>query len=266
MGNGAAEGCMDDSARDGVHDRAMQNTAPSGLPQRVGLLVPGSNTTVEAEMNRAGLPGLSFHAARMTLPMGLAGEALAAQLRENAAASLQHLSACQLDAVMLGCTSAAMALGADRSLAMMQAAQARGTLEVGTAIIAALRATKLARIALFTPYLPATNASVIAYLAAAGIETVASLGLGLNASLEMFRGVSRTTPAALEAHLDALDTTGADGVLICCTDLPTVAALPGLEARIGKPVVSSNQAMIWAIARQLGQQPERAGGSLFAAA
>ena len=257
---------MDDAARDGVHHRAMQNIAPPEFPRRVGLLVPGSNTTVEAEMNRAGLPGLSFHAARMALPMGLAGEELATQLRENAAAPLQHLSACQLEAVMLGCTSAAMALGAERSLSMMGAAQAKGTLEVGGAIIAALSALGLRRIALFTPYLPATNASVIAYLAAAGVETTASLGLGLNASLEMFRGVSRTSRAALEAHLDGLDHTGADGVLICCTDLPTVAALPGLEARIGKPVVSSNQAMVWAIARHLGQQPMQAGGSLFAAA
>lgn len=244
----------------------MQNVAPFAFPQRVGLLVPGSNTTVEAEMNRAGLPGASFHAARMTLPLGLTGEELATKLRENAAVPLQHLSACQLDLVMLGCTSAAMALGPERSLGMVAAAQAKGGLEVGGAIVAALRALKLGRIALFTPYLDTTNAAVIAYLAAAGIETTASLGLGLNTSLERFRVVSRTGSEALAAHLEGLDHAGADGVLICCTDLPTIAALPGLEARIGKPVVSSNQAMLWAIARALGQRPDRAGGRLFAEA
>ncbi len=242
----------------------MQTIVPTDLPKRVGLLVPGSNTTVEAEMNRAGLPGASFHAARMTLPLGLTGETLATTLMANAAVPLQHLSACQLDVMMLGCTSAAMALGTERSLSMVGAAQAQGALEVGGAIVAALKALRLHRIALFTPYLDTTNAAVIAYLAAAGIETTASLGLGLNTSLERFRVVSRTGAEALAAHLEGLDHAGADGVLICCTDLPTIAALPGLEARLGKPVVSSNQAMLWAIARALGQQPERAGGRLFA--
>jgi maleate isomerase len=233
------------------------------LPQRVGVVVPGGNTTCEAELNRAGLAGLSFHAARMALPKVDAGAGTEARLREAMAPPLRDLASCHVDLVMLGCTSAAMALGARAAGEIMQGVAAGGAIDVGSAILDALRALRLGRIALFTPYLPETNARVIDYLAAAGIETTAALGLGLNASPLLFRAVSRTTPAALAAHLAGLDHSAAEGILICCTDLPTMAALPGLEASTGKPVVSSNQAMVWAIAQHFGAQPAAAGGGLF---
>jgi maleate cis-trans isomerase len=244
----------------------MEQTSPPAPARRVGIVVPGSNTTCEAELNRAGLPGLSFHAARMALPAVDEAAGLQQRLASAMAPPLRDLATCQLDLAMLGCTSAAMALGTDASGEAMQGVAAEAALDVGSAIVAALRALRLARIALFTPYLAATNQRVIEYLAAAGIETTAALGLGLNASPALFRAVSRTTAAELSAHLARLDHEGADGVLICCTDLPTIAALPALEAQLGKPVVSSNQAMVWAIARHFGQRPSGAGGRLFDAA
>ncbi len=248
----------------------MQNTAPafppSGeLPNRVGILVPGSNTTCEAELNRAGFPGLSFHAARMALPKADDDATMAARLRDAMAPPLKDLSACQLDLAMLGCTSAAMALGAPESVALMEGAKAARARDVGTAIVEALRHLGLRRIALFTPYLPATNDRVIAYLAEAGIATTASLGLGLNASMELFRGVSRMTRAALLEHFAKLDHSGADGILVCCTDLPTMGVLEAMEALTGKPVVSSNQAMVWAVSQHFGRRPALAPGRLFAA-
>jgi maleate cis-trans isomerase len=254
---------MDDAAPAACHASRMDNLPE--LPSRVGILVPGGNTTCEAELNRAGFDRLSFHAARMALPRADDEATLCALLRQEATQPLKDLSGCQLDLAMLGCTSAAMSLGGAASVEMMQAARAKGALDVGTAILDALRTLGLRRIALFTPYLAETNAKVIAFLAEAGIATTASIGLGLNASMEMFRAVSRMSASRLMEEVAKLDTSGAEGVLICCTDLPTMGVLPVLEARIGKPVVSSNQAMVWAIARHFGMRPAHAGGQLFAA-
>ena len=41
------------------------------------------------------------------------------------------------------------------------------------------------------------------------------------------------------------DTPDAEGLVISCTNLVTLEALPELERRLGKPVVSANQATVW---------------------
>lgn len=232
------------------------------LPRRVGILVPGSNTTCETELNRAGFAGLTFHCARMALPRADDDATMASLLRQTMAPPIGHLGLCQLDAAMLCCTSASMALGPQAARGLMEGAGAPIVLDVGAAIVAALQALGLRRIALFTPYREVTNQRVIRYLAAQGIATTAALGLGLNASPELFRQVSRMTPERLEAEIAALDHAGADGILICCSDMPTLRVLPALESRCGKPVVSSNQATAWAIARAMGEGGG-AGGRLF---
>ena len=41
------------------------------------------------------------------------------------------------------------------------------------------------------------------------------------------------------------DSAEAEGLVISCTNLVTYDAIPELERRLGKPVVSANQATIW---------------------
>ncbi|MET7956653.1 MULTISPECIES: aspartate racemase/maleate isomerase family protein [Streptomyces] len=52
-------------------------------------------------------------------------------------------------------------------------------------------------------------------------------------------------------------TPAADAVFISCTTLPTYEALPRLENRLAKPVVSANRAPAWAL---FGAVSERAHG------
>ena len=44
----------------------------------------------------------------------------------------------------------------------------------------------------------------------------------------------------------------AEALLICCTDFNTVDAIEPLEETLGKPVVTSNTATLWASLRTLG--------------
>jgi maleate isomerase/arylmalonate decarboxylase len=45
---------------------------------------------------------------------------------------------------------------------------------------------------------------------------------------------------------------GSDALLITCTDFPTLPLIAGLEADLGVPVVTSNQATFWAMLRAAG--------------
>ena len=58
--------------------------------------------------------------------------------------------------------------------------------------------------------------------------------------------VARIDPRSIaEAAIDLGASPEVDAVFLSCTNLRTYAAIPEIETRIGKPVMSSNQALAW---------------------
>ena len=123
----------------------------------------------------------------------------------------------------------------------------------------ALRHLGLSRIATVTPYTNDLTAGLTTFLAEADIEVVATAGLGPDRT---DLGGPVQTPSNSSA---ASTTNDAEAVFISCTNLPTYDVIAGLEATIGKPVLTANQVTIWsalALAGRLGTGP---GQSLLAA-
>jgi maleate cis-trans isomerase len=54
------------------------------------------------------------------------------------------------------------------------------------------------------------------------------------------------------AHAKAVDHADAEALLICCTDFNAIDVVEPLEAELGKPVVTSNTATLWAALRAVG--------------
>jgi maleate isomerase len=46
---------------------------------------------------------------------------------------------------------------------------------------------------------------------------------------------------------------------VSCTDLRALEVVEALEARLSKPVLTSNQVTMWALLRALGSKPDIAG-------
>lgn len=76
---------------------------------------------------------------------------------------------------------------------------------------------------------------------------VAIKGLGLVRNLD----IGRTEGSAVEVLVRAI-AKGADLVFISCTNLPTIGLIEGVESELGIPVVTSNQASMWAALRGSG--------------
>ena len=80
---------------------------------------------------------------------------------------------------------------------------------------------------------------------------IAGLGIGAGGPSEYVR-IARTPLEAVRAHATASLVPGSDALLIACTDLPTLPLVPDLEAALGVPVVTSNNATLWAALRAAG--------------
>lgn len=125
------------------------------------------------------------------------------------------------------------------------------------AIVDALRALGIRRVAVATSYIDALNERLVAYLGAAGFEVSAIRGLQMT-GVEAMGEVSTRTLVDLSTEVYRQDET-ADGIFISCGGLLTLEAIRQLEDRLGVPVTASSPAGFWDVVR-LGGWDARAPG------
>ncbi|MEZ5905071.1 MAG: aspartate/glutamate racemase family protein [Geminicoccaceae bacterium] len=121
-----------------------------------------------------------------------------------------------------------------------------------SAVLAACAALGCRRIGLVSPYVAEVSGAMRTALTAHG------LGIGAFGSFEEKEEarVARIAPDSIRAAalaLGRLDTV--DAVFLSCTNLRTLSIIADLEAELQKPVISSNQALAWQMARLAGTGP-----------
>ena len=166
------------------------------------------------------------------------------------------------DVIAYACTSGATVIGEERVAEIVR--HARPGVAVSnplTAAKAALRALGVRRLGFVTPYVAEVSTAMRDNLAAAGFETV-SFG-SFEVAVEGI--VARMTPASiLEAIVEVGAAGDCDGVFAACTNLRAAGVIEQAEARLGKPVISSNQALAWHMLRLAGDaEPRPRRGRLF---
>ncbi|HZV94183.1 MAG TPA: arylmalonate decarboxylase [Caldimonas sp.] len=136
---------------------------------------------------------------------------------------------------------------------------------MSNAIVRALAAVDVARVAVATAYVDDVNERLCRYLAANDLAVTAIRGLSITGVGEVAE-VPTTTLVELCEAVFAVDRR-ADGILISCGGLLTLEAIAEVEAKLGVPVVSSSPAGFWDVMRVAGLDSEsRRGGRLFRSA
>jgi maleate isomerase len=161
----------------------------------------------------------------------------------------RDLAAAQPDVTVYACTSGSFVDGLSgeaRIREAMQEAGARRAITTSGALLKAIHALGVRRLAVGTPYDATVTERLSRFLGEAGYETTSSAFLGLTGNI--FR-VSRQSVRALALAADSPD---ADAVFLSCTNLRTFDVLEEVEKELGKPVLSANQVTMWAALRAAG--------------
>jgi maleate isomerase len=116
------------------------------------------------------------------------------------------------------------------------------------AIVDALSALGARKIVLMTPYDQATNDREVHFLRDRGVEVLHERGLGLQGGVEM----AAIEPEQWYRDTLALRDPAADAYFISCTTIRSADVIEALEDALGKPVLTSNQAMLWRALRDSG--------------
>jgi maleate isomerase len=228
---------------------------------RVGLIIPSSNRMVEQEMVRAFPAGVTAHVTRlrMTGANRLAFDELLRHVEE----ATRALVDARCDVVAFHCTANSMEGGAEgeqQILATLARAGAPRTTTTITAIQRAFDALSAKRIVLITPYSASTTEHEAEFLRGAGYEVLSAKGFALAGSDAYCATPSQfwRDSAVEAARADA------EAYLISCANISVFGVIGELEAKLGRPVVTSNQAVIWDALRLMDWQDCRGcPGRLF---
>ena len=164
-------------------------------------------------------------------------------------------------AIGYGCTSGATVIGPATVAAAVHTSHPRAKVtDPISAVMAGLRALKVQKIGLLTPYVPDVTTEMQRLLRQEGFEIAETLAFGQSEDRLIARISEASTLAAIE-KIGALD---CDAVFASCTNLRSFGILEQAENRIGKPVISSNQALGWHMLTLAGIPPTGCGpGRLF---
>lgn len=228
---------------------------------RMGLIVLSTDESLEneARMVLAGRPVSLLHA-RIPAQPDVTPDSLRRMADEMTATAARLPRG--LDVIGYGCTSASTIIGPDRVQALVQ--QAHPGVPVTnpiSAVSAALKALGVGRIGYGSPYVRSVTAPMRDFLAGQGIDTVAEASFDQADDYTVARIAERSTRNMLE---NLAERDGVEGIFVSCTNLRSFGIIDAVEAATGRPVVSSNQALIWHMLRLAGAEARGWGpGRLF---
>ena len=216
---------------------------------KLGFVVLAMEQTIEDDMFKLAPAGVGVHFSRAPMANRIDVDTLADMAGGIGEAAALLLPDGQLDVVCYACTSGSVVIGETRVFAELErgAPNARPTSLI-TSVMRALTAVGARKIAVATPYLSAVNALEQAYLQRRGFEIVNIEGLGLENDADMVR----VRPEYILEFARSVDRPEADAIFISCGALRSLEIIDELENEVRKPIVVSNQAMMWDCLRLAG--------------
>lgn len=230
---------------------AITEKSPAAAPlteprARIGLIIPSVNRMTEPQFNHYAPEGLGVHVARGRV----AGEPnrTVAELTDEIAHAAGTLADAHPDLIVFHCTHTSMKEGADgeaRIIGLIRKTTGIEALSTSSLVNDALRALGLKRLVVLSPY--QSNADIIAYLGAAGFTVVKDVALKCKTAAD-FEAI---TPQRWLELARENDTPEADGIFLSCTNTTQIEAVAAIERELGKPVINSNQAVLWGCLKRL---------------
>lgn len=235
-----------------VNRQNIPFTLDDGIGHRaaIGLVVLATDHTIEHEWRQMlRLDGVAFYESRLWNDATVTPETLREMEGLIAGAARLIRPGEPLDVLAYGCTSGTMVIGEETVFARLcESRPGTACTSPITGALAGLKALGARRIALLTPYIDRINRMMRDYIQARGIAVPVMGSFNHDNDNE----VARISPASLEAAVLELGREEVDAVFISCTSIRIAALVEGIEARLGKPVLSSNHAMAWHALRLAG--------------
>jgi maleate isomerase len=235
--------------------------------RRFGALIPPGNVAIERELPPLLPPGVVMNVNRLSRPgKGVRKAESLLGMADSIERAAHDMALVAPELILYACTSGSFIIGLGREHEIAERIAAHTgvpSVTTSTAVISALRAVNAKRVFMVTPYPDDINLHEVEFFNHYGIEVPAWDAFRCEDSAGNRAIPSERVRDMILDH--AADVAAADAVFISCTNLLSLDQIVGLEQRLGKPVVSSNQSSLWAALQAMKIDTSGiAAGSLFA--
>ena len=229
---------------------------------RIGLITLASDFRIEKDFNHViHNKDIDLFSNRIHCYNPLTNETLKKMADDITDVTKEILPDQKLDCVAYGCTSGSIAAGYESIFEKIN--KAKPNTKVTTPITAAIKSLNklgLKKISIFTPYTSEINKSVEDYFLKEKFEISELTYFDIASDLD----IGKVDQDHLYDVLKNIDLSNSDALFVSCTALPVLTLIDDLEKKINKPVLSSNQVLIWDSLRQIGFNSEIKGfGEIF---
>jgi maleate isomerase len=227
-----------------------------GWRKKFGVIIPSTNTIVEPEFHAMSVPGVTAHTGRIhirnqSLNTNEAMLALLDQIREEMGFTVERVSTCEPDYMVMGMSAETFWDGVEGNRRFKKQITDISGLEVATGAEACERALKIfgaKRIGIVTPYQEVGDENVVKFFNELGFEVPKIKGLRCPTAVS----IAHVTERELREAIVEVNLPDVDAIVQCGTNLSMVRLADEAERWLGKPVIAINAATWWMALRENG--------------
>ena len=165
------------------------------------------------------------------------------------------------DVISYSCTSGSIVIGEEKiKEEIKKGAPYAIPMTLVTGVVDALEELKVKNLVVGTPYLDEINTKEAEFLINKGFSVLNIQGLNLTKGIEF----GTVTPEYWIKFALEINEAAADAIFLSCGGIRSTEVIDRIEQKVGKPVITSNQAQMWSCLRRAGVKDKILGfGELF---
>jgi len=228
---------------------------------RLGFILMSTDLACESDLFDMVPEGVAINITRLKTDDYTTNETLARHIDGMADAASRIQPDTPPDVVCYSCTSGTIVNGEQRVMDEIRKGAANSTpMTLVTGVVDALRELEVKKLVVGTPYLDEINTLEAEFFHEKGFEILDIQGLNLEDGISF----GRITPRYLKEFALSIDQPEADAIFLSCGGIRSLDVVAEIEQVAGKPVITSNQGMMWSCLRRAGITDEIKGfGQIF---
>lgn len=232
-----------------------------GQRGKIGVIAPAPGTATEMEFHKITPDGVAIITTR--IPLTIANPENIAKLTDYAEEASVLLAQAEVDLIAFVCTAGSFIKGIGYDKEVTKRIEKRTgipAITTTTSVIESLKTLKVTKLSLAAPYLNEVTEIEKVFLEDSGFKVTSVNTLNLRAAIK----IAKVDSDEIYRLAKETVTEDAQALFISCTGLPVLPIIDAMEKEFKIPVVSSNQATIWAALRKIHIEDKIQGyGRLF---
>lgn len=227
----------------------------------LGFILLSTDLACEIDTFRMAPKGVGVSFTRLHTDDYTTNETLAKHIDQMADAASRIQPEIKPDVISYCCTSGSIVIGEDKVCAEIKRGAPYATaMTLVSGVVAALNQLQAKKIVIGTPYLDEINIVEKNFFENKGFDVLDIQGLNLGNGIEF----GKITPDYIKDFALSIDQKEAEVIFLSCSGIRSLDIIEEVEAKTGKPVITSNQAQMWYALRTAGVNDKLSGfGRIF---